>query len=305
MIKNDGKGLEELVAEIERVAKGNGFNIEVNQKIYNADGVQLSEFDIIISDEVGVYDGALLIECRDRPSQGAASSAWIEQLYGRKHFHNFFHVIAVSTTGFSPGAVHLAQKGNIELRVVSELQQPEKWLCNALVIHGKTGEFFEMRIYPDDKSGEMKQYLLTHLSKIANETLLHFSDLSEAIKPLKVFENVCLNDKHNLYEGLLLGERKSVVVEYLTETGPFGAVSVFVGEKCILLEKVVLYGAIWWTESKKEFSSIHSMKDVSTNELIGQRIVTDIENDVFQSLTFYETVNEDGTRKLSLRLLKK
>ena len=190
MCKNDGKDLEELVAEVERVAKGNGFNVEVNRKIYNDDGVQLSEFDIIISEDAGIYDDAVLIECRDRPSQGAAPSAWIEQLYGRKHIHGFSHVIAVSTTGFSPGAIHLAQKGNVELRVVDELQHPENWLCNTLVIHGKTGEFIGMRIYPADETDGMKEYFLSHLSKNANETLLYFSTLPKAMKPLTMFQNM-------------------------------------------------------------------------------------------------------------------
>jgi len=62
-----------------------------------------------------------LIECRDRPSEGSAPIAWIEQLVGRRERLQFDRVFAVSTTGFSPAARDFAKAKNIIVRTVTRL----------------------------------------------------------------------------------------------------------------------------------------------------------------------------------------
>jgi hypothetical protein len=62
-----------------------------------------------------------LIECRDRPSQGPAPGSWLEQLAGRKRRFKFDKVIAVSTTGFAPGAWQFAESEGISLRSVQRI----------------------------------------------------------------------------------------------------------------------------------------------------------------------------------------
>lgn len=93
-------------------------------------GVQVAEFDIVISGKVGTTDFSWLIECRDRASQGAAPASWIEQLYARRARFNFSKVTAVSTTGFAAPAVSYADQVGIELREVKSLEPQEfsSWL---------------------------------------------------------------------------------------------------------------------------------------------------------------------------------
>src|SRR5260221_14331843 len=70
--KNDGTALESVVELIEGMRLQPGFTIEKRRKVFNEDGVQIVEFDIIISGMVGSTTcptpSTMLIECRDRPS---------------------------------------------------------------------------------------------------------------------------------------------------------------------------------------------------------------------------------------------
>jgi hypothetical protein len=75
---NNGKKLEELVAHVEKRLLGQGFDVKTNKRVFDADGVQLAEFDIEIRGKVGSTEFAWLIECRDRPGHGAAPVSWIE-----------------------------------------------------------------------------------------------------------------------------------------------------------------------------------------------------------------------------------
>jgi hypothetical protein len=61
---------------------------------------------------------AYLIECRDRPSAGPQPRNWIQALIGRKVDFGFNGVIAVSSTGFTKGAIALAKREGIGLRKV-------------------------------------------------------------------------------------------------------------------------------------------------------------------------------------------
>jgi hypothetical protein len=120
-MRNTGKDLEALVALIEKFHLPPGFEITTNDRVYNDDKIQIAEFDIQVKGRLGTTDLLWLIECRDRPSEGAAPRSWIEQLMGRRIASGFNKVTAVSTTGFAAGASELAQEQGIEIREVRSL----------------------------------------------------------------------------------------------------------------------------------------------------------------------------------------
>lgn len=131
--KKDGKELESFVRTFESIGLPPGFRTEVRQKVYNDDGVQIAECDIVISGPIGTSEWKMLIECRDRPSEGAAPVGWIEQLAGRKRRLKFDKVMAVSTTGFSPGAIEYAGDEDIILRQLNEVSLED--LGNAIPLN--------------------------------------------------------------------------------------------------------------------------------------------------------------------------
>jgi hypothetical protein len=117
---NDGQSLESLVSMIEGYLAPSGFTVETRKRVYE-DGVQIAELDIMITGKVGTSSFTGLIECRDRPSGGPAPASWIEQLVGRRDRFKLSSVMAVSTSGFAPGAVSYAAETGIELRTLEGL----------------------------------------------------------------------------------------------------------------------------------------------------------------------------------------
>jgi Restriction endonuclease len=115
-----GKEVEELVQSIEQQLLPQGFKVEPRQRIFNEAGEQIAELDLVISGTLGSSSVRWLIECRDRPSEGAAPISWIEQLVGRKERLLFDKVFAVSTTGFSSPARDFAKTKGIILRTVTQ-----------------------------------------------------------------------------------------------------------------------------------------------------------------------------------------
>ena len=120
-MSDTGKQLEQLVQEIESLLVPQGFKVESRKRIFNDEGIQIAEFDIVISGNIGSSPIQVLLECRDRPSEGPAPGSWIEQLVGRRARFKFNTVVAVSTTGFAAGAKDSADQFGIELRSLTEL----------------------------------------------------------------------------------------------------------------------------------------------------------------------------------------
>lgn len=116
-----GQELEKLIAGIEAQMLPQGFKVEPRQRIVDDSGQQIAELDIVISGALGSSTVKWLLECRDRPSEGAAPAAWIEQLVGRRERFGFDKVFAVSTSGFSKAAVDFAKSKGIVMRTVSLL----------------------------------------------------------------------------------------------------------------------------------------------------------------------------------------
>lgn len=115
---NDGSSLERLVHDFETRLLPEGFTVTSRERILDEDGNQIAEFDIVISGRIGSSEINWLIECRDRPSSGSAPGSWIEQLVTRRARFHFDKVFAVSTSGFSPGAIQVAEQFGIKLRTV-------------------------------------------------------------------------------------------------------------------------------------------------------------------------------------------
>lgn len=149
MSRNTGRNLEELVAQIERHFLPRGFDVTTRTPVFNDQGVQTAEFDILITGRIGTGRISWLIECRDRPSDGPAPGQWIEQLVGRRTRFGFDKVMAVSSTGFSPGAIEAAEDAGIELRSMESLsfEDVAHWLPPSAPMIIREGRFSAVRIF--------------------------------------------------------------------------------------------------------------------------------------------------------------
>lgn len=205
-MSRDGKRLEALVALVEETLVPAGFTIKTNDRVFNDDGVQVAEFDVLVQGKIGTSEFQWLIECRDRPASGAAPVAWIEQLVGRRTRFNLNKVTAVSTTGFAAGAAEFAQTQAIELREVQALT-PEhfadwlklRFLTNIVQHTTLTGAYFAVNpSLSPEQHGALAELLP---SIVGNTPLLRSSSTGEAVTPAQAFSGVA-SANPNLFEGV-------------------------------------------------------------------------------------------------------
>ncbi len=213
----DGKRLEALVAFVEQTLLPAGFNVQTNDRVFNDDGVQIAEFDVLVEGKIGTSEFRWLIECRDRPASGAAPVAWVEQLVGRRTRFNLNKVTAVSTTGFAAGAAEFAQAQGIELRQVEALT-PEhfsdwlqvRFLTNLTRHTTLTGAYFGL----DESVSQTQRDALTALipTVTGSTAILRSSSTGEMVTPAQAFSAITSANRE-LYEDVIPnGEAKPVRV---------------------------------------------------------------------------------------------
>jgi hypothetical protein len=206
MVK-DGKQLEHFVSFVEQELVPKGFEVALNRKEFDGDGNQLAEFDIVVRGKVGTGEIAWLIECRDRPSEGAAPGSWIEQLAGRRTRFNFNKVTAVSTSGFSPSARDSAAKADIELREVNSIAPEEfKWLgLEHLTFNEKAHNLRNatLNVVAEQLTPEVEQDLRTLLASATNQTQLLINAAGKRASLLDIFFGV--TEKLGLWKPIKAG----------------------------------------------------------------------------------------------------
>lgn len=102
-----------------------GTDIKITSPDYLVDKITGSkrEVDISLRGTFGSNNILIIIECRDR--KGAQDVTWIEQLATKCEDVGANKAIAVSSDGFTSGAIAKASFRNIELRTLDEINQNE------------------------------------------------------------------------------------------------------------------------------------------------------------------------------------
>jgi hypothetical protein len=188
---SDGKRLERLVASIEGLLLPNGFTVSTNAPVRDEDSVQIAEFDVLIRGKLGSTMIEWLIECRDRKSEGPAPGSWIEQLHGRRDYFRFNKVTAVSTTGFTKGAVQRAKRWGIDLRRVEDiLPEAATWLQIEFVRRQFRQHYLEtanMYIGEDESPDRREAAMAALAGKLLGDPQLRSSKTGETISVTAAF----------------------------------------------------------------------------------------------------------------------
>lgn len=323
-MRNDGRNLEALMGEIEKITNREDCKIEIDKKKYDKEGKQLAEFDIILSFLDDGKKVEWLYECRDRKKTN--NGGWIEQLIGRKSLNNFKKVTAVSTATFSPAAIHNARKGDIELRIVEHLPYPDQtiWRNNTkLITYEKTGSllYLEFFLYPDT-SDELKEYIKNNFPSKNDELYLCLDDCCDAIKAINVFQDICSHKDAGVYDVLEPNVPKDVVVIFehddskrlnvdllfndkrfyvilSSEGKDVHKVCIRIKEKTIPVKKIAFHGNSIIKKHEDMFLDAYAIKNI-TGETIKQKIVTKSESG-FRS-EIYENLNSDGSRTINVNV---
>jgi len=244
----DGKQLEALVSFVEETLVPQGFSVKTNTKVFNDEGTQIAEFDVEVRGKVGTTDIVWLIECRDRPSQGAAPGSWIEQLVGRRARFGFNKVTAVSTTGFATGVKGFAESQGIELREVEKLTPEDftDWLVlrDISLITRKTLLHHATILISKDESHERLEELERVLSKHADDVPIFRSISTGEQVLLKNAFLGAVNEAGGLFDDLVSngsGKKIKLYVNYESDTDHFVVDTEF-GE--IRVRSIVFYGEL-------------------------------------------------------------
>jgi len=297
MPKENGKRLEELVAEIEKIVAKAGKIVEVNKRFYNDQGVQVAEFDISITFSSELGEHKWLIECRDRPSQGAAPGSWVEQLIGRKFLHHLDRVIAVSTTDFSPGAIHWADEGNIELRTVIQAEAPERWLCEAITFLNRTGTFNKCKVNILNRELEQSHIknIVENMPPNPDEIIISFEKIDARLLPRQLFQNLCFDDKNAIYKDIAPGKSKSIDITCPPDIEITGLMFMEFGEFKVPLENIELSGEARIEMNSVPFDKIEIYKHRKELGFIGQRMTCLFETDQQKmKFQFYDVQVDEG-----------
>jgi Restriction endonuclease len=123
-----GRALEQLVAELERVLGPTDVVIQSPEFILGRNTGERREVDVTLRTRAGSSDLLVMIECRDR--QGRQGVQWIEEVASKQENVGANKAVAVCPGGFTRGARHLADAKQIDLRTITSLTGPEvfRWL---------------------------------------------------------------------------------------------------------------------------------------------------------------------------------
>lgn len=181
---------EQKIARIHELLEGEGTHVEWNEKILDPDNSKrLRQIDVVIR-----KDGFLsLIECRIHKNK--QNVKWIEEMIGRKISLNADAVIAVSSNGFTSGAIKKAARHSIFLRDFLSLSDDEiKFWSRAIRISlfFYRYEEFDIFLYFDHED-------LSALSirEIANELKNYYGLCSIFTAPIKIVDGANLIMKEN------------------------------------------------------------------------------------------------------------
>jgi len=130
-----GRKFEKIVRDLEELLGDLNLEVKSPDKLFDYASENYREVDISIKGKLGTHPILIVIECRDwgRPQ----NVTWIEQLKTKRDGIRANKMIAVSTSGFSPNAVTLAEKYGIGIRNVDNLDAKELsgWIANTEVVY--------------------------------------------------------------------------------------------------------------------------------------------------------------------------
>lgn len=118
-----GRGLEKLVALLEENLGPKGIKVKSPDYIKGCKSKSAREVDVSLRSQIGSSDILVIVECRDR--KDTEDVDWIEQLSKKRRDVGADKAMAVSSTGFSSGAINMAEDEDVELRTLEDVDPDE------------------------------------------------------------------------------------------------------------------------------------------------------------------------------------
>lgn len=298
-MSNSGEGLEQLVKLVEEIFVPQGFKVEVRKRIYDDHGNQIAELDVFVSGTLSTTQIEWLIECRDRPSEGPAPGAWIQQLVGRRTTLKLNKVTAVSTTGFSPAAIAFAKQEGIELRSVNQITRAEveTWFSSqSIPFHNVIGDLKQVDIRLAG-SDEDKSAIYARLSANPQARLFFPTSGGEPVPMNTLWKQAVDLAPRELSDGVTPNgppARKQITVEY---TNPADRYKVSSNGKDVHITSITFAGDIRVEVVEVPISSITRYSTVQDGRQLAESITFELPlGDDSIDLSLHRVPDKDGAK---------
>jgi len=117
-----GRFLEILVKHLQGFFGPQEIEIKSPELFYQ-NGKLVGEIDVTMRGKLGSSSIFIGIECRDRPQDGPQGIPWLTQINGKQRLFKTDKMIAVSTTGFAPEAIKVAEGFGIDLLTINNANE--------------------------------------------------------------------------------------------------------------------------------------------------------------------------------------
>jgi len=224
-VQRQGRDLEILVANIEMILGGRASRVESPAFLQGELSGSVREVDVFAEAYVGSSPVSVILEARDHSRR--QGTAWVEQVASKRADVRADVAVAVSRSGFTAGAIALAEAVGVQLRTVQP-RSTEYVLANMSgtlgTMYASTDGSFNARLARIDGAEP------DHLSELLDappgglfargcEQPLSYAELCGLI-PLEIMqEAVVSGDKLTLIFALLNPRPDGLLLEYRTEDG--------------------------------------------------------------------------------------
>ena len=180
-----------------------------------------------------------IVECKDRSRVQDVN--FIVSLEGNRDDIGAESAIAVTTTGYSKGAVNYADSKGIDLRVVKEVDQEElKWLqCKEIKSEIKMGNFFNALLDLVNKKQALDNGKLN-----CNKPIFKFKNETKRISINDLWKATPVDQLNSIFVGMKPGDpkvRRTINIQFLEEN----PLQYLPNRKPINLKGIILDAEIW------------------------------------------------------------
>jgi hypothetical protein len=253
-----GRDLERLAAFLEKSLGPKGIQVTSSDFIGGKVSKSKREIDVSLRSRVGSTEVLVIMECRDRVE--IEDVTWIEQIAKKMEDVSADKAVAVTSVGFTSGAVNAAKMYNIELRTFEEINPEEVLLwfeMKDFEIHKQRCNLLRCEIHLRGEISELPKEFIAKVTPPMNirlpifrrkkdGQLISLENLWNSLPQQEVFSNI--------------GEQKKVRRLHINLTGE-GILQIPNSPDPLEIDYVDIVAELWIEVEKKPLKSVKFYKE--------------------------------------------
>jgi hypothetical protein len=297
-MSKEGEDFERLVEGCHKISEPEDISVTWDDHIEGQYSKTDRQIDVSLKYKVNPSDTRAIVECRDRSK--FQDVTWIDSLIGKCGDVGTSQAIAVTTSGFTKGAVTYANDVGIDLRIVSDVSSEEfTWnKCEAIRSLVKNIIIKKMHLEPVKKH------------QVINTATLSF--YSQVFKYKADNKRISMNDIWNtlpldeIYSGMQPGDpRKILTFDISFQDGE--CLQYYMNRRAVDLKGMIFMGEIWVEEKKYPLRGTRVYKDYLSDKSYVDIAEYDFERDGKPCIMriFRRDIPETNMNKFSIGIFEK